>query len=138
MRKRNVYNRQGGGSLQTLRRLRKALAETRRGRETERKRALLCSVQRDFFGSLVGYIEEYFMIATRTEEELRQTKKNYKSFQLKKEQKYAEEAKPLIEALYRSKAKRCYAKMCCEPYYILEPERMRLTDEAERRTNLTR
>ena len=140
MRKSNVYHGQGGrNSLHSLRQLRTALAEARRERETERKRALLCSIQRDFYGSLVGYFEEYFMIAAKTEEQLKEAKQHYKSFALKKEKKYAEEAKPLIEALYPNKGGgRLYAKLLCEPYYSLNYDRERLTRAAERRTILTR
>ena len=134
MKKKNLYNGGGRDSLHSLRRLRTALAEARRERETERKKALLCSIQRDFYGSLVGYLDEYFVIAAKTEEQFRETKQHYQSFAEKRKQEYTEEAKPLIEALYTNKAGRYYAKNFCEPYYRLSHERMRLTKATKRRT----
>lgn len=123
--KRRTYNGRRGGSnsLLTVKRLKTDLAEARRERETERKKALLCSMQRDFYGSLVGYFDEYFMVAAKTEEQLKEAKQHYKSFALKKEQRYKEEAKPLIEALYNSEAKRIYANKLCEPYHVFSHER---------------
>ena len=125
--------RQKRDGLLAFKRLRTALAKARRERTTEYKKALLCAIQRDFYGSLVGYFEEYFMIAARTEEQLREAKQHYKSFALKKERQYAEESKPLIEAVYKSKPHKLLAKRFCKPHYGLDPDRWEITKAAKER-----
>ena len=132
--------RKGADTLHTLRRIRKttdnvirALDTVRRARETEHKKALLCAMQRDFYSSLVDYFDEYVMLAAQTEEQLKEAKQNYKSFAQKKARIFFEESRPLIDAIYEGKKGAYLAKRCAEPYHILEPERMELADEAERR-----
>lgn len=124
------------GELQSLRDIKAEFAKVRRERETERKAALLCSIQRDFYRSLVSYMEDYVITAAKTEEQIAEAKLRYKSFAQKLEAKYAEEARPFVAELYRKHGSDYTTIRRYEPYHETEPIREAISRAAEERQRI--
>lgn len=87
-------------TLKVVRELRTELANARRRERKERDRAFLSCIQRDYYSSLTSYLEESVIVFAKTEEQLNEAKQNYKGYRGRIEQRYEEEAKPFLTALY--------------------------------------
>lgn len=107
-----------GGScdLHTLKNLKAELAQLRRDRDTEKRKALLTTIQRDYFRSLSDYANDYLLSNHRTEEEDRKVKENYVSFSNRIREEYGEEAKPLVLDLYKKYLGARYTLTMNSPY----------------------
>lgn len=128
----------GGGrkplSFKRLRDLKAEVAELRRERNQERQKAFLCAIQRDFYHYLVGYFEEYVLVAARTEEQLQAAKQHYYSFAAKRERRYADEAREFVAALYGVRGMGAYTTLrVFEPYPTIYPTRLKYARAATQR-----
>ena len=99
--KQKKFSKGGSCNLRTIKNLKAEAAKLRRDRETERKKALLSSIQRDYFHSIWDYTNDYIMAVCKTEEQNRDFQQKYVSLIHRLQEEYGEEAKPIVLDLYK-------------------------------------
>lgn len=114
--KQKKFSKGGSCNLRTIKNLKAEAAQLRRDRNTEKKKALLSSIQRDYFRSLVIYANESIIYPVITEEQHREAKQRYKDFEQRLLAEYAKEAKPLVLDLYKKYLGANYTLMAEYPY----------------------
>lgn len=93
-----------GASLKALKNMKGALKQAQQEKEEERKKALLCALQRDFYREAIVYFEEYILGVPKTMEQVMRAKQYYRDFIKRRGGEYATGARAFVLQLYPERA----------------------------------